>query len=336
MAVDIAKWSDKYQDEGLSFSFPEHLTPNISQNGVVGFDGNEAEIAAVYVPSPDILKGYPLRAEPNLVVLTEKLGPRLIDLLSQRDLQWADLQGNVYLRAPGLLVRTGRRPELTRTPSIPRRRQQPVSLFSPTRSQVICMLLADPSLWRESVRTLATVSGVSIGTVQKTMALLDSSIYGRGNHPDQLLDAFAASFAGGMGRNLLLFSGAGEPIDTPEGMWLSGERAVNPLVRGGNTFSAYTRKPEAVPELIFRSKWRKDLNTPNIFIRRAFWPEDYPFPTADSVRKPPGEKQLAPWPLIYAELLAGLDPRLVEVAGTVKEWILAIRKDWARAGSEYD
>jgi hypothetical protein len=93
-------------------------------------------------------------------------------------------------------------------------------------------------------------------------------------------------------------------VKTPA--FLSGESAVPDQLKP-ITLTLYV--PSLEKSLIGLNRWRTD-RTPNVFVRQQFWK------SPDDVGIEPGV-QVAPWPLVYADLLASDDPR---VRGAAKEW----------------
>ena len=181
------------------------------------------------------------------------------------------------------------------------------NLFSSSRAQVVLALLAWPRLWDAPQREVAHAAGVSLGRAHNTLALLADAGYDReqrrGGRAD-LLDLWAAAFPTGLAQRLTLATYRGEvgPVKKARAadvVAVSGEAAVPGLLRAA-TVTLYVA--ELDPRLAIVNRWRAD-GEPNIIVRRKFWHEPA---TPDPA---PTDAKLAPWPLIYADLLTSDNPR---------------------------
>jgi hypothetical protein len=171
---------------------------------------------------------------------------------------------------------------------------------------------------------LADASGVSIGLVHDTLNQLQRAEYiGESGlrRPGELLELWAAAYSTGLGPTLALDSFVGDPsTDQVLGadMWempaLSGEAAVSAYLGRRTTLTVYVDQLD--PSLAVVNRWRRERESrPNVFVRRRFWSAELEIGQSDSAGQ-----QLAPWPIVYADLLASGEPRLVEVA---KDWRMA-------------
>jgi hypothetical protein len=124
----------------------------------------------------------------------------------------------------------------------------------------------------------------------------------------QLLDLWAAAFPTGLAAKLTLagFHGDIEKLVSLGMMFVSGEKAAEDLLRPA-TLTLYVEQLD--PRLPIVNRWRAD-GRPNIVIRRKFWHS----PDGDESRE---GLAVAPWPLVYADLLASDDSR---VRGAATEW----------------
>ncbi|MDR7382666.1 type IV toxin-antitoxin system AbiEi family antitoxin [Promicromonospora iranensis] len=226
--------------------------------------------------------------------------------------QYLDEAGNAWISFSSVLVDVrGRRRIGSTVRSMPRG-----NLFSPGSAQVVFALLAWPVLWRATRREVAHVAGVSLGKAHDALATLEGGGFGPDamRRPDEdLLELWAAAYPAGLGRSLLLgtFHGSAEqvrPIDRTDRLYISGEVAADSLLRPA-TLDVYVA--ELKPRLALVNRWRTD-GTPNIVVRRSFWREP------PDTRGPGGGGPVpAPWPLVYADLLASTDPR---VRAAAREW----------------
>jgi hypothetical protein len=146
------------------------------------------------------------------------------------------------------------------------------------------------------------------------MALLDERGYLRRDERglrrgDQLLDDWVASYPLGLARTLRINDFAGDPHTAASvlgpGAEISGESAVPSLLKP-ETFTAYLGEFDS--RIAIKSRWRTD-RPPNIHIRRKFWtsPGGWLETSAEEARA-------APPVLVYADLVATRDSRLVQAA----------------------
>lgn len=246
------------------------------------------------------------------LVLTDYVPDATAASFRRAGIRFLDEAGNAWISfGPVLVDIRGRRrlgpkegPQTTRG-----------NLFSPGSAQVVLALLAWPALWKGTRREVAHAAGVSLGKAHDVLAILEQGGFG----PDtmgrpELLDLWAAAYPTGLARSLLLgvFHG---PVDTVRSigpdyrMYVSGEVAVNELLKP-STLDVYV--VDLDPRLALVNRWRAD-GPPNIRVRRSFWHEPH------RRHLPAGESVAAPWPLVYADLLASTDPRVRAAAGEWKE-----------------
>lgn len=257
------------------------------------------------------------------LVVSDRVTPVVADRLRDLGYWFVDRCGNAYLSGPGLYVDI--RGRQARSSGAARSRLQPQNLFTPRRSQVICMLLADQSLSGAPLRKISETAGTSLAVTKGTVDLLVQSefmeTHGRERwivEPELLLDSWASSFRFGLGRDLLLMKASGLDRDfhIPKSFSasISGENAVPELIRNPETLTVYVdvddRGRIPVP-VLQKNRWRQD-DSGDVTVRRRFW------------RSPNSAEGIhtAPLPLVYADLLEVDDSRLREVSGTAKEEIL--------------
>lgn len=245
---------------------------------------------------------------------TTYVSRRTAQALRKAGIQYIDAAGNAWIDFADLLLDVQGRPRdevpVARVPSTE-------NLFSAGRSKVVIALLAWPQLWEAPRRDVASAAGVSLGTAQATMALLDEAGYGPGRSPGAaraLLDLWSAAFPSGLARRLALAEYRGgiehpRPVDTGQRMFRSGESAVPDLLRPVR-LTLYV--DDLDPMLPVMNRWRSD-GPPNITVRRAFWRPPAGLEEAAGLDDPP----VAPWPLVYADLMATDDPR---VHAAAQEW----------------
>lgn len=258
------------------------------------------------VPLAAVLRG---RSRDPMLAIARYVGPKTADAYRRAEIQYVDASGNAWLQFGDVLIDVqGRRPDT------PNRNRVAGDLFTTSRAQVACVLLAWPELWRSPQRELARAAGVSLGQANNALRLLAEAGFGpegrRDN--DELLRMWAATFPTGLAQGLTLASYRG-PLDDirpadGERIYRSGEVAAADLLRPA-TATLYVE--DLNPRLPVVNRWRTDAE-PNIVVRRAFW------------TSPAGEENSAankipeaPWPLVYADLLASDDSR---VRGVAEEW----------------
>jgi hypothetical protein len=242
------------------------------------------------------------------LVFTTFAGPRTTETLRRLGVQYLDTAGNAWITFGDVLIDVRGRPRPDPA-SAPKRGAG--NLFSSSRAQVVCALLAWPHLWSAPRRDLARAAGVSLGQAHNAVTLLADAGYEGGRpRPGQppLLDLWAAAFPAGLAKKLTLaaFHGGVDLVVSRGTVFVSGEKAADDLLRPA-TLTLYVERLD--PRLPIVNRWRTDAE-PNIVVRSKFW-------HAPGGDKAPQGLAVAPWPLVYADLLASDDPR---VRGVVTEW----------------
>ena len=242
---------------------------------------------------------------PKLVFSTY-LTARTQDSYRRAGIQYLDAAGNAWLTFGDVMIDIRGRP---RPPGVTAPTDGiSLNLFSAGHSQVVLALLTWPDLWTVPQRQLARASGVSVGQVNNTLSALAGAGYGPEHRPDRLsglLKAWAAAFPTGLARRIALATYRGDVTHVKASagpVFLSGEKAVPGLLKPS---SMVVYVDEFDPRLPVANRWRSD-GLPNITVRRAFWGDL----AASGV-------QGAPWPLVYADLIASEDPR---VRAAAQEW----------------
>lgn len=250
-----------------------------------------------------------LRSGDPTLAIARHIGPKTADAYRRAEVQYVDASGNAWLHFGDVLIDVqGRRP------ATPTRSRVAGDLFTSSRAQVACVLLAWPELWRSPQREIARAAGVSLGQANNALRLLADAGFGpEGRHNDnELLRMWAATFPTGLAQRLTLASYRGDlddirPVDG-ERIYRSGEVTAADLLRPA-TATLYVENLD--PRLAVVNRWRTDAE-PNIVVRLAFWTS--PAGEGESTSKKIPE---APWPLVYADLLASDDSR---VRGVAEEW----------------
>lgn len=126
------------------------------------------------------------------LVVVPYMGPTARAWAKEQGLAWADLSGNVHLRAPGVYVQVDGQPNRYKRPG------RPSHAFTPRYARVPRVLLTEPDrAWLQ--RDLAAATDLPAGTVSKVVRTLrheglitrDSAGALRVQEPSVLLDAWA-------------------------------------------------------------------------------------------------------------------------------------------------
>jgi hypothetical protein len=250
-------------------------------------------------------------AELPTLVLTAYVSARTADAFRRAGVQYLDAAGNAWITFGDVLVDVRGRPRTD--DDVPPRRVAG-NLFSAGRAQVVFVLLAWPELWHARRRDVAHAAGVSLGQAHKALTLLAEAGYsGDEIRPGQtpLLELWAAAFPTGLAIKLTLATFHGDVDDlkmvtADDVAYLSGEKAAGDLLRPA-TLTLYVRTLDSRLPIV--NRWRTDRQ-PNIVVRRAFWRAPHQEGTGAGLA-------VAPWPLVYADLLASDNPR---VRDTATEW----------------
>lgn len=243
------------------------------------------------------------------------LGPRINAAVARHIREaggWlADASGNVFVRAPGVLIDVAGRSQKSTVANAHSSNAR--NLMSAGRAQVVFCLLTWPSLLEAPVRLIAEVAGVSPGLVHTVMRLLEEEHYlsptaRRLERRDELIDLWAAAFPLGLARSLELGRFVGDPrsdawTESGHHVYASGEFASPHL--SGPDLVLYV--PALDTRAIAYSRWRRPEpgERANIILRRRFWLTPGP--------DEPGTDR-APDLLLFGDLLASNDPRQREIA----------------------
>lgn len=362
--VDFAEWNMHFKRAELPLRFLGKPQKNL-HNSPMAHVREEVTLAVVQgdslrntiPPAPSRLVRPVLITEPKIpsrlvgkfgendFVLAPTITPRVADQLRQHGVMFADKRGNCFVSWPGVLIdirgRTDKAPSISikvgEFPSPSRVWKRTASLFTPRRAQVSALVLAYPGLLELPIREIAVEAEVSVGTANQTIDLLVEAGYLRKTRAgyridsvDTLLDAWAHAYPTGLGASREVFRGTGDLAglaDLKPSAWVSGERAVPHMVRGGHTAHLYVEDEMANRDIIRAARLRRD-DAGEVIIRSAFWNEADHLQLGAKQKWPPNRSKdpLAMWPpaplpVIYADLLSVGDPRLSEVAQQVRSRI---------------
>ncbi|MFD6517884.1 type IV toxin-antitoxin system AbiEi family antitoxin [Rhodococcus sp. NPDC060176] len=275
-----------------------------------------------------------------ILVVGKRITERSATILRDQRIQYIDSLGNAYVQFGDVYIDVrGRRPDAQsseRRPVLLTHRitdesnlQLTHNLFSPRRSQVVFALLAWPQLATMKIREIARASGVSIGQAHDTLNLLEDTGFLPRNRPlsphaaSEILRPWAMEYPRGLRKKLTAARfytdepATFRPLHSRQEFFLSGESATGIDIQRPTALTVYIEHFE--PKLAFANKWRKDPEqAPNVTVLQKFWttPQIEHLDKEDRRRNGPHN---APWPLVYADLLATNDPRLSEVAETWRE-----------------
>ncbi|MFS0704711.1 type IV toxin-antitoxin system AbiEi family antitoxin [Cellulomonas sp. 179-A 9B4 NHS] len=285
---------------------------------VLDIDGMRVErpwqLTEAREPRGDLLQG-------GWLLLADRMPPARAEAARARGDWYADRSGRAYVRAPGVLVDIGdqdaRRPRRSNRSAASGHHvvQNPMS---PSRAQVVCLLLDDPRLASASLRTLAERSGVSVGIAQQVMSDLEARRFLRHgreglNRVDELLDQWAGVFGNGLGPKLELGRFSGDPrldawLSRGQSVYRSGE-AASPELHGADV-TIYVERLDL--QAVMASRWNPSGDRLNIVVRRKFWGGSAPVPDLYD----------ALLPLRLADLLITDDPRHRLAARPLREELL--------------
>jgi hypothetical protein len=259
------------------------------------------------------------RFDDPLLVMGDRISERSANSFRDAGIQYLDAAGNAYITFDDVLIDIrGRRH--TSSGSKAMLFDRPANLFSPRRAQVVFALIAWPELSRATVREIATTAGVSLGLAHEGLELLEKNGYLESGHSRELrgrrelLDHWTATYPSGLSPTLDLaqFAGDIEAVRLVSGdqpLYTSGESAVREVLR---PVSLTIYVDHLDPRLPVINRWRSDRQ-PNIAVRRKFWTD----PSRDE--RWSGIPEPAPWPLVYADLMATGESRQREAAQQLRE-----------------
>ncbi len=255
----------------------------------------------------------------NALLVTDHVTPPLADQLRAQGVQFIDAAGNAFLNAPPLLIWVkGEKPVERLTPPRDRGRA-----FAATGLQVVFGLLCKPDAANRPYREIGQLAGVAHGTVGWVMPELEGLGFiahvgeqRRLMNVDRLLRQWAEGYIRALRPKLVLGRYHAptlewwNTINTKQYDYvLGGEAAAGRLtqhLRPG-TITVYGAKVE--PRFLVDHKLRKDIGG-EVEILERFWRFDE-------------EEQLAPVPLIYADLIQKNDARCLEAAQILHDRFIA-------------
>jgi hypothetical protein len=270
--------------------------------------------------SPASAAAIGVRRGEQRLIIAPYVPEAVADIWRRNDIQFVDSVGNMYLRGDGLLVYVrGHRRQAVPTLGEP---GQPLRMFKSAGLKVLFLLLCEAKSVDLPYRTVAQMSGASLGTVQwvfKELAeagFLDSER--RSLHRvRELFDRWVEAYILNLWPTLTLarftapdpmwWLSADDSLHAVGAQW-GGESAAYWLDTKLRPASAVIYAPATPRDLVLAQRFRKADGTGNVEIRYRFWSFDATPPTP-----------VVPTPLVYADLLASTDPRQREAAADLRD-----------------
>ncbi|NCD20183.1 MAG: hypothetical protein EOL89_09390 [Actinobacteria bacterium] len=263
-----------------------------------------------------------LEASAGDVVVAPFVNDLAADVLRARGIDFADCAGNVHLRRPGFLidVRGRRRPERA-VPVHPR--DEPPLVEAPASSlKVAFALVCRPELAAAPMREIATAAGTSLGSLPRAMESLEAGGFllrgDRANRKlirrEDLATLWVEVFATRLRPRLrgTFFTPSSprwwEGVPAEEGLAFSGEVGawlLDGYLRPSGALAYVTGDPRLAAA---RHRLRPDPAAGTVELRERFWHFAWE----------PGPP-VAPALLVYADLIATAEPRVVEAAHHLRE-----------------
>jgi len=243
----------------------------------------------------------------DMLLITEYVSPQQGEMLRNKEIQYADAAGNMFIRYPGVAI-------LISNCAKPQRIEQQKCVgraFSPAGLKLLFLLLTEPDALNWGYRNLVQYSGVSLGSVGYIMADLQKSGHlidtdgkwiwkDRNKTIGKWCDYYRDKLLPGIKKRCYRGTVPENYLEYP--MLAGGESAAEQLhLLKSNRLLAY--RTGNINLCIAQNRWKEDIDG-NIEIRTPFWPECRTF---DKI----------PYLLIYADLLAEDDSRCTEIAGEI-------------------
>ncbi|WP_439687251.1 type IV toxin-antitoxin system AbiEi family antitoxin [Cupriavidus oxalaticus] len=269
-----------------------------------------------------------LNARAQGLLVTTYLSPYLSDRCRQIGLQFIDTAGNAYLEGEGLYIYvSGRRPEAVMRATRTR------GTGNSTALRMIFALVSRPALLQATYREIAQASGVAlgaVGTVFRELAergwLLEdpATRHRRLTAPERMLDEWVANYPSILRPRLQVGRfAAPDPgwwraaeMDSELAYWsgeVAAEKMTGYLQAEMQTVYVDTRyKSTFLKHMMQKYRLRQQPDGP-IEILDAFWPSTLGDTTPSGIAPP-----LA----VYADLMASLSSRNIEVASMLRKGVL--------------
>jgi hypothetical protein len=309
-------------ETSLTFSAPpqDRTKVDITANGNTFTYAAEIKNIDRISTLQQIKRHFEESAVPSLLV-SPRISAEIAEKLRALDVQFIDTSGNAFLRGPGLLIFVkGQRP--TEDNPIEQRLVKPSRLGTPTALRAIFILLADPQMLRASYRVLSQAANVSLGTIGWVLSDLEIRGYtGTSNGVrrilarDRLIQEWAINFPNKLRPKL-----NSKRFHAPDPHWWKNvDLKQFDACWGGEVaadkWTGYL-KPENVTIYMKPDDWQKNLTALVIKNKLRADPEGEVEVVEAFWDLPPheGPADTVPPLLIYADLMATMDPRNFETA----------------------
>lgn len=260
-----------------------------------------------------------LQPSPSLFIATgipESLARRL----QQRGAFYADTFGNIFISVPGFYA-------VQQVPLPPRRDLCPVrskdAVLSPSATRIALRLLYDPGLAKAPLRLIGKTCGIALRSAQIGMATLCLgdclADLGKGGFKVVDRERLLRKFVDGYNQKLRnkLFLGQFSPVGStgsPQKLELDGCSACWGGDEGGDRLTRMLSSQEGLVyvyeghmPVVVKNRLRLNPNG-SVALYAACWP-----------REMESMPMVAPWIVVYADLLYERDPRCHEVAQALYE-----------------
>jgi hypothetical protein len=284
----------------------------------------EFEVAVKATVAPATVAALGARAgNRRLIIFTPRLSPAVMDACRRLGVSCADADGNAYLRAGSSVIDIQGRPP-TRSQTLTKQDERRTRLASRSGLQVLFVLLSARSALDGSMRSIAAASGVSLGSVAGVLDELTQRRHltvtsnGRSLHrARELIDLWAEGYRVRLHARLRLgrfgidssewWRTSTEEVRAAGGQWGS-ETALWAIGANLRPVRGVVYLDAVPPALIAALRLRRD-DRPDapVELRRRFW-------TLPAL----AESDTVPTLLVYADLLADGDPRLIEAAAELR------------------
>jgi hypothetical protein len=251
------------------------------------------------------------------LLATEFLSPTMLEACRSLRFNAADASGNAYLEWDGLFVFVSGRPRRERT-------QQRLG-WTPAAIHVGLLALAQPRLLGASHRAIAASAGIALGSVGPTLEWFHERGFITGSkteriirRPDELLAEWTIAYSTRL-RPRLHSQKFAWPTGQPR-WWKATE--IEPATWSGevgtamllghlkpNTAEIYVatdNRPAVLRRMVKEQRLVPDTDG-SIDILDQFWNFELG-----------ADQHVAPWPVLYADLLRVGDPRLSEAAALIR------------------
>lgn len=258
------------------------------------------------------------------ILIAPHLTDTMLDACRAVGLQSIDTAGNAYLNAPGLYVFVKGQKDAT----------MPVTAHAyrggnASASRMIFVLLVDPALTQSSYRAIAAAAGIALGSVgpvfddlaRRSLVTGRDQTYGRRIlEPQRLIDEWSITYPVQLRPKL-----NAQRFNAPDPEWwrtvdpvaldawwsgdVAADRLTGQLQPATQTlYIAPDQAERSLHELIGRYRLRPASHG-TVEILDAFW----------TLPRSPEHPDVAPPLLVYADLMASLDPRNLAIAKEIRE-----------------